>query len=115
MEMIKSKFLALMLLGATAPGAMAQYDQDISVEGKYVPEFIARDRIGLFPKPVKFPMETSSLSYSLTGVPADFTPEAVAMPPPDGAPRATVPPHADTSTSASARGCRARSRPVTAS
>lgn len=80
MEMIKSKILALALLGAIAPGAMAQYDQDISVEGKYVPEFIARDRIGLFPKPVKFPMETSSLSYSLTGVPADFTPEAVAMP-----------------------------------
>lgn len=80
MEMIKSRYMALILLALPAMRSQAQYDQNISVEGKYVPEFIAQDRIGLFPRPVKFPMETSSLTYSLTGVHADFTPEAVAMP-----------------------------------
>lgn len=56
---------------------MAQYDQNFNVEGKYVPEYINHDRIGLFPKPVRFPLEKSALRYSLQGVNADFTPQAV--------------------------------------
>lgn len=68
---------ALTLAGASAFQSQAQYDQDISVEGKYVPEVIILDRIGMFPRPVKFPLEKSSLQYSLNGVNADFTPQAV--------------------------------------
>lgn len=75
MEMIKSRYLSLLLLVAPAFQSWAQYDQDINVEGKYVPEFIPQDRIGVFPRPVRFPLEKSTLDYSLTGVHADFTPQ----------------------------------------
>ena len=77
MEMMKTRYISLLLLAAPAMQGAAQYDQDIDVEGKYVPEFIARDRIGLFPRPVKFPLEKSALEYSLAGVHADFTPQAI--------------------------------------
>lgn len=66
------------LLAAVMP-AIAQYDQNINVEGKYVPEFIDRDRIGLFPKQLKFPPQKSELAYSLTGVNADFAPMLVPL------------------------------------
>lgn len=77
MEMMKTRYISLLLLAAPALQGAAQYDQDIDVEGRYVPEFIARDRIGLFPRPVRFPLEKSTLSYSMAGVHADFTPQAI--------------------------------------
>ncbi len=77
--MFKRYIPTLILVAASLP-VMAQYDQDISVEGKYVPEFIPRDRIGLFPRPVKFPADKSTLSYSLNGVNADFVPQAIPIP-----------------------------------
>lgn len=80
MEMIKSRYLSLLLLAAPAFQSWAQYDQDINVEGKYVPEFIPQDRIGVFPRPVRFSLEKSTLDYSLTGVHADFTPQAIPVP-----------------------------------
>lgn len=52
--------------------ASAQFDQSISVEGKYVPEVIRLDRINAFPRQEKFELETSPLSYDSNGVPACF-------------------------------------------
>lgn len=80
MEMMFKRYIPAILIAAAGLPAMAQYDQDITVEGKYVPEFIPQDRIGLFPRPVKFPAEKSSLSYSLAGVNADFIPQAIPIP-----------------------------------
>lgn len=69
---------SIILLASIIPfPVLAQYDQDIAVEGKYVPEYINHDRIGIFPKPVRFPLEKSNLQYSLEGVNADFLPKAV--------------------------------------
>ena len=77
MEMMKHKYISALLLASVAFPVCAQYDQDIDVEGKYVPEYIRHDRLGLFPKPIKFPLEKSTLEYALGGVDADFTPLAV--------------------------------------
>lgn len=59
--------------------ASAQYDQSINVEGKYVPEYIGHERIGLFPEPMRFPAQESELNYSLSGVNADFEPQLVPL------------------------------------
>lgn len=75
--MNKRYFTALLCASTFAAGCFAQYDQSFSVEGKYVPEYINHDRIGVFPKQVRFPLEKSSLEYSLQGVNADFTPNAI--------------------------------------
>lgn len=71
------KYISYLLLALASLPAFAQYDQDIAVEGKYVPEYINHDRIGIFPKPIKFSLEKSTLEYSLGGTNADFTPLAV--------------------------------------
>lgn len=72
------KYLAALTMAAAAVlPAWAQYDQQISVEGRYVPEYITHDRIGVYPRPVRFPLDKSSLEYSLQGVNADFRPQAV--------------------------------------
>lgn len=60
--------------------AFAQFDQNVEVEGRYKPEIIPQERIGLFPTPVKFPLETSQLQYSMRGVAANFRPQAVPIP-----------------------------------
>lgn len=69
----------IILLSLLSLTARAQYDQSINVEGKYVPEYIGHDRIGIFPRQVKFPLEESSLQYSMQGVNADFTPNAIPL------------------------------------
>lgn len=71
-----------LITGAILAGGLqvsAQYDQNINVEGKYVPEYINHDRLGLFPEPIKFPAQESELNYSLTGVNADFEPQLVPL------------------------------------
>lgn len=78
LDIIKSALIA----GAILAGEIqvsAQYDQNINVEGKYVPEYINHDRIGLFPEPIKFPAQESELNYSQTGVNADFEPQLVPL------------------------------------
>ena len=45
-----------------------------------MPEFIPQERIGVFPAPVKFAVAPSSLDYSLSGVAADFRPQAIPLP-----------------------------------
>ena len=78
MEVKKLTTLAICLAASVLP-VLAQYDQNIAVEGEYVPEFINHDRIGVFPRPVSFPLEKSALPYSFAGVNANFTPQAVPM------------------------------------
>lgn len=81
MEMKISRYAAaLAALALAASPAAAQYDQDIEVEGKYVPEFIPRDRVGLFPRQMSFSLGESTLDYSLGGVHADFIPQAIPLP-----------------------------------
>lgn len=67
----------IILFSAAIIPVFAQYDQSISVDGKYVPEYINHDRIGVFPKPVRFSLDKSTLQYSMAGTSADFTPQAV--------------------------------------
>lgn len=79
-----SRLMGALLAGAaicvSAPLAFAQYDQDISVEGKYVPEFIPRDRIGVFPTQLRFEAVKSTLPFSLDGVTYDFAPRPIPIP-----------------------------------
>jgi len=58
----------------------AQYNQSISVDGKYVPEVFRLDRINSFPKQVKFSLETTPLSYDSKSVPAAFAPKLFPLP-----------------------------------
>ena len=81
MTITRLKYLILTaaasLLALCTIPASAQYDQQINVEGEYVPEYINHDRIGLFPRPLKLSAEESSLDYSTQGVAANFTPQAL--------------------------------------
>lgn len=67
----------LTTVATLAFAASAQYNQTISVDGKYVPEVFRLDRINSFPKPVKFTLESTPLSYESKSVPAAFTPRLV--------------------------------------
>ncbi|MDE7116746.1 MAG: hypothetical protein K2O56_10020 [Muribaculaceae bacterium] len=60
--------------------AAAQYNQSISVDGKYVPEVFRLDRINSFPRQVKFSLETNPLSYDGRSVPAAFAPSLLPLP-----------------------------------
>lgn len=62
-----------------AISAFAQFDQTISVDGKYVPEVIRIDRINTFPRQEKFSMETTPLAYEAAGIPASFAPALYPM------------------------------------
>ncbi|MDE6682785.1 MAG: hypothetical protein K2J87_05110, partial [Muribaculaceae bacterium] len=64
----------------TAMSAYAQFDQSISVEGKYIPEVIRLDRINAFPRQEKFSLETTPLSYDAKGITASFIPSLYTMP-----------------------------------
>ncbi len=57
----------------------AQYNQSISVEGKYVPEIFHIDRVNTFPKQHKFTLETTPLNYDGKSVPANFKPRLIPM------------------------------------
>ncbi len=88
-----------MLLWAT--GASAQFDQTISVDGRYVPEYIGREKIGMFPRPERFSINAGSLDFDRTGVVAALSLRSLFRSKPQaGAPRA-LKHHADTSTPAS--------------
>lgn len=76
---ILRKYIILGALAGTLP-AIAQYDQKIEVEGKYVPEIIQMEKISLFPHPVKLTADKSELQYSTSGVAVDFAPTGVPQP-----------------------------------
>lgn len=81
MEMSLKRNILLTALAAICPAiASAQYDQEINVDGKYLPEYIDRDRISIFPVPLRPEVAQSSLQYSTAGVVADFTPQAIPIP-----------------------------------
>lgn len=61
------------------PCGRAQYDQNISVEGKYIPVKVDRDRLGVFPRPVKAEIGSEPLPWDMAGTVAGFTPRAVPM------------------------------------
>ena len=73
--MLGAGFLTL-----AAPAAVAQFDQTINVEGKYLPEVIQRDRISLFPAREKLSVAFSPLEFSTSGVNASFAPQGIPMP-----------------------------------
>lgn len=74
------KYILNIALALTALPAAAQFNQSISVEGKYVPEIFRLDRINTFPKAVKFNLETTPLAYDATGVPTAFAPRLLPLP-----------------------------------
>ena len=74
------KYIFSALAAAVALPVAAQYNQSISVDGKYVPEVFRLDRINSFPKQVKFSLETNPLSYDGKSVPAGFAPRLLPLP-----------------------------------
>lgn len=60
--------------------AYSQYNQSISVDGKYVPEVFRLDRINTFPKQVKFNLASTPLQYDAKSVPAGFAPRLLPLP-----------------------------------
>ncbi len=67
---------ALAPLGTAVP-ARAQFNQQIAVDGKYVPEIIPLDRINSFPRRERFELTNSPLAYDTQGVAAAFAPQLV--------------------------------------
>lgn len=70
----KKRCVALALAAATLVPAAAQLHEEISVEGKYVPEIIRVERVNTFPKALAFTLDSSPLAYEKTGVAASFAP-----------------------------------------
>lgn len=64
----------------SALSASAQFNQTISVDGKYVPEVIRQERLNTFPRSVKFALESTPLNYEGRGVNTPFVPQLTAMP-----------------------------------
>lgn len=77
---IKYKMTGLLIAMAILPVAAQTLHENISVEGKYVPEIVKIDRIYYFPESEKFPLETSPLQYDMRSVPAAFQPTLMTMP-----------------------------------
>ncbi|MDE7413270.1 MAG: TonB-dependent receptor [Muribaculaceae bacterium] len=79
---MKTSHISLLLPSLAILGSLpaaAQFDQTISVEGRYTPEVIRLDRINTFPRQEKFALETTPLSYDAKGIPAAFAPKLYSM------------------------------------
>lgn len=74
------KFIISSLSLLSAAAAYPQFDQSISVEGKYIPEVIRLDRINTFPKKVNFSLESTPLVYDAAGTTAAFAPQLYTVP-----------------------------------
>ena len=72
--------IALSVFAAAALPLAAQLHENISVEGKYVPEVIRADRVNTFPKALRQTLTTSPLEYEQAGVATAFTPSLLTMP-----------------------------------
>ncbi len=77
MKIEKHIYMAAAVVAAMTATASAQYDQDISVEGRYVPEYVSRERLGVWPERIRPEVKHYGLEYSLSGVDAAFVPHAV--------------------------------------
>ena len=60
--------------------AVAQLHEEISVDGKYVPDVIKVERINTFPKMANATLQTSPIGYESRGVAASFSPSLVTLP-----------------------------------
>lgn len=67
---------AIAPFGAAIP-AQAQFNQQIAVDGRYVPEIIPIDRINSFPRRERFELSNAPLAYDTQGVAAAFAPQLV--------------------------------------
>lgn len=75
-----SRHAAVVLMAAAAMPAAAQLHEQISVEGKYVPDVIRIDRINTFPKALKLTLASEPIGYEQGGVAAAFNPSLLMMP-----------------------------------
>lgn len=55
-------------------------NESLTVEGKYTPEVFAADRLPVAPVMIPISAPESDLDYDLSGVTADFAPDALSMP-----------------------------------
>lgn len=76
---MRKLIISILTVAATLP-VSAQFNQSISVDGKYVPEVFRLDRINSFPKQVRFSLEKKPLAYDAKSVPAGFAPSLLHMP-----------------------------------
>lgn len=70
----------LAILLAIPARGMAQLHEQISVDGKYVPEVIRIDRIYTFPQALRESLPVSPLEYESSGVATSFSPSLMVMP-----------------------------------
>lgn len=66
-------------LGMASPAA-AQLHEEVSVEGRYVPDVIRVDRVNAFPKALRQSLLTEPLKYEREGVATPFVPSLLTMP-----------------------------------
>lgn len=72
---------ALLVAGACFASVSAQsLTESLTVVGKYTPEVIAADRLSVSPSMISLSAPRSLLSSDLTGVSANFAPDALGMP-----------------------------------
>lgn len=66
-------------MGTVCTYAAAQFNQQIAVDGKYIPEIIRLDRINTYPLAQRFSLDAKSLDYDTKGVAAAFAPGLIQM------------------------------------
>lgn len=77
---LKHLCAASALAGSIFGVSAQQLHEEISVDGRYVPDVIRIDRINFLPKPVETRLNTRPMEYESHGVAASFIPSMVAMP-----------------------------------
>lgn len=81
-KILLKRLCVLSAIAACSLGVSAQQlHEEISVDGRYVPDVIRIDRINFLPKPVETVLTARLMEYEDKGVAASFIPSMVAMPP----------------------------------
>lgn len=76
------RFTAICLLALPAAGVGAQnLDENVTVEGRYRPEYIPAERLPSLPATVTLAPPESRLDFDRRGIAADFAPDGLNMPP----------------------------------
>jgi len=79
MKHLKYIYIALMI-GCSSTAYSQNLEESLTVEGKYMPEVIAAERLSVSPAVISFTAPESNISYDLTGITANFAPDALSMP-----------------------------------
>ncbi len=79
MRNLSKLYILSSLTLCSLPGA-AQLHENISVDGKYVPEVIRVERINAFPRALTQTLTTTPIGYESKGVAASFSPSLVTLP-----------------------------------